>query len=61
MVAVRGHPRLGRHARTVALIPLHVVLVRQSLLRIHGHVWRHVATSGHVRVLGHAGAVTLRG
>lgn len=59
MVAVRRHAWLRGYSRAVSLIPLHVVLVCQSLCcGVHGHVW-HVA-SWHMRVLGHGSAALLR-
>lgn len=53
------HSRLWRHARAVALVALHVALVGQSLLGIHGHIWRHIASGAHVWVLRHAWTAAL--
>lgn len=58
MVTVGRHAGLRRDSGTVALIPLHVALVSQSLLRVHGHIW-HVV-SWHGRVLGHSRSIALR-
>lgn len=59
MVAVGRHAWLRWHPRAVTLIPLlHIVLVRQCLLRIHWHVGHVVAR--HVRVLRHARSAGLR-
>jgi hypothetical protein len=59
MMAARGHTGLG-HAGAVTLIPLHVALVSQGLLGIHGHIG-HVVACRHVRVLRHARATSLGG
>lgn len=61
LVVVAGrHAWLRRHAGPVALIPLlHIALICQGLLRVHGHVGHVVA--GHVWLLGHARSAALRG
>ena len=58
MVAVSRHTWLRGYARAIGLIPLHVALIRESLLGVHRHVG-HVVV-GHVRVLGNARSVALR-
>lgn len=53
------HARLGWHPGAVALVSLlHVALVGQRLLGVHGHTG-HVAR-GHVWILGHAWSAGLR-
>lgn len=52
------HARLGWHSGAIALVSLlHVALVGECLLGIHGHAG-HVAC-GHVRVLAHAWPASL--
>jgi hypothetical protein len=58
VVAVGGHTWLRRYAGAVSLISLHVALVSQSLLGIHGHVG-HIVVGRHVRVLGHTRSAAL--
>jgi hypothetical protein len=55
MMRAGWHSWLRRHARAISLVALHITLVRQSLLRIHGHIGGHIASRAHMRVLGHAG------
>ena len=57
-MAAGSHAGLLGHARAVALVALHVALVGEGLLGVHGHVG-HVA-AGHV-ALGHARAAGGRG
>lgn len=60
MMRAGRHSWLRRHARAISLIALHIALVSQSLLRIHGHIGGHVASRAHVRVLWHAGTALRR-
>lgn len=59
-MAARSHARLRRHARSVCLVALDVILIGHGLLSLEGHVG-HVVAWWHVRVLGHAGAASRRG
>jgi hypothetical protein len=58
-MAVGGHTWLRRYARAVSLISLHIALVSQGLLGVHGHVG-HIVVGWHVRVLGHTRPAALR-
>lgn len=59
MMRAWGHSWLWRHARAVALVALHIALVGQRLLGIHGHIWGHIASGAHVWVLRHAWTAAL--
>lgn len=59
MMRAGGHARLRRHAGAIALIALHIALICQGLLGIHGHIGGHIASGAHVRVLRHAWAAAL--
>lgn len=60
MVGAGRHAGLRRHTRAISLVALHIALIGQGLLGIHGDIGGHVSSRPHVRVLGDAWAAGLR-